>query len=105
MPRYIDADELLRKSILRITGHWDLPHGGAQNFSAIPDTVIMNFPTADVAPVVHAEWKKCTVNYDCDYAWECTNCKELFVLIDGTPKENKYNFCPNCGAKMDGGAK
>ena len=32
--------------------------------------------------------------------YECSVCKEPFVLIDGTPTENLYNFCPNCGADM-----
>lgn len=32
--------------------------------------------------------------------YECSVCKEPFVLIDGTPAENLYNFCPNCGADM-----
>lgn len=61
MPRYIDADELLKKSF-RIEGHFDLPNGKAQNFSAIVDTENMNFPTADVAPVVFC--RDC-VNHGC----------------------------------------
>ena len=35
--------------------------------------------------------------------YECSVCKEPFVLIDGTPTENLYNFCPNCGCRMEGG--
>ena len=34
--------------------------------------------------------------------YECSCCKEAFTLIDGTPSENLYNFCPNCGADMRG---
>lgn len=63
MPRYIDADELLKKSF-RIEGHFDLPSGKAQNFSAINVTQIMNFPTADVAPVVFCK--------DCAYHKQCS---------------------------------
>lgn len=36
------------------------------------------------------------------YKWQCTKCKVL-MDIDGTPKENLLNYCPNCGAKMKGG--
>ena len=36
--------------------------------------------------------------------YECSVCKEPFTLIDGTPKDNLYNFCPNCGAEMRGDA-
>lgn len=35
--------------------------------------------------------------------WECSECKEPFTLIDGTPSDNLYNYCPNCGAKMEVG--
>lgn len=34
-------------------------------------------------------------------AYECSACGNAFVLIDGTPKENNYNYCPNCGARME----
>lgn len=43
------------------------------------------------------------IEHDDDWAnvyYECSVCKEPFVLIDGTPTENLYNFCPNCGADM-----
>ena len=33
--------------------------------------------------------------------YECSNCKEAFSLLEGTPEENKYNYCPNCGARME----
>lgn len=32
--------------------------------------------------------------------YECSVCKEAFTLIDGTPSDNLYNYCPNCGAYM-----
>ena len=37
--------------------------------------------------------------------YECSNCKEAFSLLEGTPEENKYNYCPNCGARMKCGAE
>ena len=40
-----------------------------------------------------------TYSYDHD-TWECSVCHEPFTLIEGTPKDNLYNFCPNCGADM-----
>ena len=30
--------------------------------------------------------------------YECSVCKEAFTLIDGTPTDNLYNYCPNCGS-------
>lgn len=48
------------------------------------------------------EWIEKEV-FDGDVAYECSECGELFCLISGTPADNLYNFCPNCGAKMKGG--
>ena len=59
--------------------------------------LIINLPVADITPVRHGRWAKH------GRKWQCTNCKVL-MSIDGTPKENLLNYCPNCGAKMDGGA-
>lgn len=53
-------------------------------------------PAADVAPVVHAEWRK---TYTChgEQAWGyvCNQCK--------AENPRASYFCPTCGAKMDGG--
>ena len=38
--------------------------------------------------------------FDGDVAYRCSCCDELFCIIEGTPKDNEYNFCPNCGARM-----
>lgn len=38
--------------------------------------------------------------FDGDVAYRCSKCNELFCIIEGTPQDNEYNFCPNCGADM-----
>jgi DNA-directed RNA polymerase subunit RPC12/RpoP len=38
-----------------------------------------------------------TDNHD---TWECSECGNAQILLEGTPKDNDYNYCPNCGAKM-----
>ena len=40
-----------------------------------------------------------TDDYD---AWRCSECDEYFCLYEGTPQDNKYYYCPNCGARMLG---
>ena len=58
-------------------------------------------PAADVAPVVHGRWIEYTKviipePYNkWEQAWKCSECgfNDGFVA---------YNFCPNCGARMDG---
>ena len=52
---------------------------------------ILDIPSADVAPVRHGHWIEC--NYGLTF--ECSECKY--------PTEyNLTDYCPNCGAKMDG---
>lgn len=50
--------------------------------------ILDNIPAADVAPVVHGRWKRYGRNLG-----ECSNCGEIVNI--------RYNYCPNCGAKMD----
>lgn len=56
-------------------------------------------PAADVAPVVHGRWEH---GYYCyEPATQCSVCK--VCLAKGHRAEKQFTFCPNCGAKMDGG--
>lgn len=48
----------------------------------------------------HAEWVEDEDMYG-DPIYRCSNCNEHFVLEEGTPTDNCYSYCPNCGAKMD----
>ena len=34
--------------------------------------------------------------------WACSNCKEEYCSeTGGTPSQWDYNYCPNCGARME----
>lgn len=48
----------------------------------------------------HAEWVEDEDMYG-DPIYRCSNCDEHIVLEEGTPTDNCYSYCPNCGAKMD----
>ena len=48
-------------------------------------SILLGTKTADVAPVVHAQWEDDT----------CTNCGY------GVYPWNNTGYCPNCGARMD----
>ncbi len=50
---------------------------------------------ADVAPVVHGRWE---TNSDRPDTLICSMCKCGFDMW----KHDPHNYCPNCGAKMDG---
>ena len=55
---------------------------------------IINEPAADVAPVRHGRWiKRKTWNFNV-----CSECS-----FETSPYMSCMNYCPNCGAKMDGG--
>lgn len=62
---------------------------------------IKSIPAAYVAPVKHGRWIEYTKviipePYNkWEQAWKCSECG----FDDGF---FAYNFCPNCGAKMDG---
>lgn len=55
-------------------------------------------PAADVAPVVHGRWRYF------GFLLECQSCGEIYSRHGGNGGK-LWNFCPNCGAKMDGGGE
>lgn len=46
--------------------------------------------------------KECTLKRVDDnwIVYECSNCKDEFVLTDRTPDDNNINYCQNCGARV-----
>jgi len=60
---------------------------------------IMSMPTADVVERKHGKWTLFENDIE-QNAYECSVCKDVFVLLEGTPQDNVYNFCPNCGADL-----
>lgn len=58
--------------------------------------MIEDMPAADVAPVTHGRWiSKNPHGYE--WTFVCSNCG----YVDGFPFNDRHNYCPNCGAKMD----
>ena len=60
---------------------------------------ILNRPAADVAPVVHGRWVHEHISEG--YAW--VMCSECEAVIHKILINKRLNYCPVCGAKMDGG--
>lgn len=61
---------------------------------------IATVPAADVAPVRHGRWER-KVEIDGGLKREyfvCSECGQTRML-------NFHNYCPACGAKMDGGTE
>lgn len=67
-----------------------------------PEFLIDIVNGADVIdPVIHAHWIHDYDEYFEDDIYTCSHCYEPYIMIDGSPAENLYNYCPNCGTKMD----
>lgn len=69
-----------------------------QGEEAVPVKVIKNIPSADVAPVVHGEWLVLDDRWEFEEV-KCSNCGCVEYFNKGW---KKFNYCPHCGARMDG---
>ena len=86
--RLIDANELCDLCMIR--------KGSSGCYSCI----VYDAPTVDAVEVVHGRWIDRTKNVRgyYDYRYDCSVCEHIF-WHGGI--EN-FNYCPICGAKMDG---
>lgn len=80
MSRLIDADALLE---------------GREDHEMISTHLIWNAPTIEAEPVRRGKWEY--VDYGGFGNWHCTACREICIC------NGDFDYCPNCGAKMDGG--
>jgi Zn finger protein HypA/HybF involved in hydrogenase expression len=48
-------------------------------------------------PMVHGHWDEGVNNGYCC----CSNCRDVYILQEWLTA-GKWNYCPNCGARMDG---
>lgn len=60
-------------------------------------TLLMRIPAADVVPVRHGRWEIDDGKNHC----HCTAC----FFGRNVKTQIGWNYCPYCGAKMDGGAE
>ena len=55
----------------------------------------------DAVPVVQGRWEH--MDDDLFDLWRCTACGEEWTFsYDPTDADTKVNYCPECGARMDG---
>lgn len=96
MAKYIKLDAI--KARLEDLVGWcqDLRKPGLEQALAM----LIEEPAADVAPVVHGRWEYTPQTFNTLGQIRCPFCAwwSLDQSIDGI-----YKYCPNCGAKMDGG--
>lgn len=90
--RLIDAEELERLFYEQVES------GATDLFDAFEDA-LQDAQTVDAVAVVPGQWIE-----DHDYL-KCPECG-VMVMRDFTFFDvGDWNFCPNCGAKMEGGAE
>ena len=117
-----DKNRLIRPDDLIATLRDD-PDINGKNFARIKRH-IDNAPTVDAVPVVHGRWVLTAHEEHSNYRWnvtaECSECQhskgEIWAgFFPGFPRQVAQdtaltcaeivkldNYCPNCGAKMDG---
>lgn len=93
MSRYIDVEPL------DVVGTKGVSKDYAEGMAYVLD-LLDNLPIADVEPVRHGHWKVVNDGYgDKAYICECSECKDTVWVY--TNADRKWNYCPNCGARMD----
>ena len=94
--RLIDADAMKKfiKDVAKGSGSFRPLYNAFVN-------IIDRSPTIDAVPVVHGRWINRTKNIRglYDYRYDCSVCQHIF-WYGGI---ETFNYCPECGAKMDGG--
>ena len=70
----------------------------------VPISEIDKLPTVDAVEVAHGEWTTIEDDYCGLTSMQCSECNQEYWFEDEPPIKI-YNYCPNCGAKMDGEGK
>ena len=103
--RLIDANVLLKK-IAHHTVHDSLNRitfEAANTYEQVKGdmfSLVQKAPVVDAVPVVHGRWERENIRPK-SYLRVCSACgKVAYFCGEGC----SYKYCPNCGAKMDGGA-
>lgn len=116
MAEYISREELIKALETDYNSSWcSKPQGSEEDVEGVRydegvrdeyDDVLKitcAMAAADVQLVKHGYWEEVS-----DYGgwgdthYRCSVCSEEWYLEDGKPKDNNMNFCPRCGARMDG---
>ena len=91
MAEYIEREALLKKA-------YEL-QGGSFSTGLIVEQ-IEKAPAVDVVEVKHGEWIYCPQTINLQSHFYCSVCNG--IRLEHYVKNN-FKYCPNCGAKMDGG--
>lgn len=110
--RLIDADAASREIKRRLSGviwrgdgliplmkdtanHYEFLRGYEEGAKYIANIVLNKKNIVDAEPVKHGRWGRSGP------LLECNQCGEIYSQLGGNGGKS-WNYCPNCGAKMDG---
>ena len=94
------TDYIKRTDAVKIAEKYGLANGSVLGrHTGLADCIardISDLPAAEVAEVVHGRW----IPTEYPFMNECEDCSSCgYRTLYG----NRYDYCPNCGAQMDGG--
>ena len=101
---YINREAVRRETCKGCTmwGGGNICHDADQCEKLI--AAFLNAPAADVAEVVHGEWLRADDDWNSLTTIQCSLCGEEWCFeTDDDVSLLNYKYCPNCGARMDGG--
>lgn len=91
-------DDLISRKALDREMSTQLVHAGFKSYSEAGQMylstkrIVRNAPAINAAPVVHGEWIELHEENGHEVG-TCSHCRHVRIVD---------NYCPNCGAKMDG---
>lgn len=67
--------------------------------------ILKEAPAVDVQEIKHGKWEKFYSENEFENLYHCSICGHGVDVVDCTitPLDGRMNYCPECGAKMDGG--
>lgn len=93
---YIERDIFINNELIPLVKTLDLCHPKQKKGVLMAISKLKEAPAADVVEVRHGEW---VYNRGQAFGEPCYFCS---LCIDGGSDNGRDNYCPNCGAKMDG---
>lgn len=100
MARYINTDNLINELSAACMPIYEKGITGILGDNSSIADIINEQPTADVQEVKHGEWLKPSNDSVDSKQWICSECKGLTETAYYCG-HCYYNYCPNCGARMD----
>ena len=102
------TDYIKRTDAVKIAEKYGLADGSVLGrHTGLADCIardISELPAADVAEVVHGEWLRSDDDWNSLTTIQCSCCGEEWCFeTDDDVSLLNYKYCPNCGARMDGG--